>query len=159
MRFVLIAGALAVAVLAATSSAVAANGCGNGEPMPRLNPLRACVVASALAAGDYATAVASGTVTQPESFSVVLYTSKSQPVDVAWSMVCSRGTSAGSKSGQATLQTFKTGETGPTGHPGAWSIRTIKSFPMANSDSCVVSADAQLSTSGSLRLELLGVRR
>jgi hypothetical protein len=32
-------------------------------------------------------------------------------------------------------------------------------IPMARADNCIVSADAQLSRSGSLRVELLGIRR
>ena len=160
MRFALIAGVLAAVVLAASTGAFAANGCGSA-PLPRTNPLRACVFATGLAAGDYATTLATGSVTRPKSeISVVLYTSRPQPVDVSWTILCTRGLSAGTKTGQATLQTFKSGPAGgPTGHPGAWSIHEIKALPMANTDSCTVSAEAQLSGSGSLRLELLGEQR
>jgi hypothetical protein len=151
-------GIAATATIAAVSMLVvapsnASTGCSNSA-----KDLRTCIVAAGNAAGDYATTVVSATVEHPISLAVVLYTSRPQQVDVTWSMVCSRGFSAGSRSGQFTLLTTKVPAT-PTHHAGPWSLREIKPIPMANSDSCTVSADAQLSGGGSLRLELLGIHR
>jgi hypothetical protein len=163
MRFnvkVLLAVAAAAAVaVSASSSASAGTGCdGNGGVG---KSLRACIVGTAVAAGDYATTVASGTVTKPGSVTVVVYTSKAQPVDIAWTMVCSRGMGAGSKSGHATRTAMNQGDGmgGPTHRGKIWTMQTMRPLPMANADSCDVSADAQLSASGSLRVDIVGIQR
>jgi hypothetical protein len=63
-----------------------------------------------------------------------------QSISGAWSMTCSKGTGAGSESGNITGTTPRC--KGP--------LRMPYAFP----DSCSVAADAQLSTSGSLLIYL-----
>jgi len=155
MKAIVIAAVAALGLTASSTALAAGNGCSSKTT----GNLRQCIIGSALTAGDYATTVVSGTVNRPSNVVVVIYTSQSQPVDVSWTMVCTRGMGAGSKSGQFRLLTVKDNTGGPTHHAGAWTMKQVRSFPMANADSCDVSADAQLSASGSLRLELLGLSR
>ena len=155
-RFVLALAALTVAATTVTATGALA---GTGCPATAGGSLRQCVVATGSAAGDYATTVTAGTVNRPRSVVVVVYTSSAQSVAVSWTMVCTRGLGAGSKSGQFTISTHRDGSGGPLHQPGAWSMRNLAAPPMNGSDSCTVSADGQLSGSGSLRLELLGIQR
>ena len=91
------------------------------------------VIGSGSASGDYAVTIASGNASAPHALYVNVTSSPPQSVLVSWSLVCSRGLSAGSKSGQFRARTPLT--------------RSMK-FPMTNVSSCIVSADAQLSGSG-----------
>ncbi|MDO9354074.1 MAG: hypothetical protein Q7T55_10285 [Solirubrobacteraceae bacterium] len=102
-------------------------------------PAEAKVIGSETASGDYAVAVASGDVDDPSSLRVTVSASSKQKVDVNWSVVCTKGLGAGSKDGKASGKTTL--------------VRSIK-MPMSNPDNCVVSASAQLSKGGKLKVTL-----
>jgi invasion protein IalB len=91
------------------------------------------------ARGDFATCVTSGNVNNPVRISVHVVTSPDQRVSGSWSMVCSKGSGAGSKSG-----TFG----------GATPLHHALTMPYARPNSCSVAADAQLSGSGSITVYL-----
>jgi hypothetical protein len=97
-------------------------------------------IGSSGASGDYAVAVASGTATNPHSLWVKVTSSPHQRVSVSWTVVCSRGFGAGSKSGQFTART---------------TTRRKLRLPMRHPDNCTASASAQLeSGSGHLRVTM-----
>jgi hypothetical protein len=60
---------------------------------------------------------------------------------MSWNLACRRGTSAGNKHGRYNLT--------------AASTKTLK-LPLAHSDSCVVSASAQMTKSGTIKVEIIG---
>jgi hypothetical protein len=129
------------------------NGSATGASLAR------CIIGSATAAGDYATTVATGTATRPRTIEIVIYTSSRQSgIDAAWNIVCTRGLGAGSKSGQFTTGTYGKAPPSPTGGRGWWTIKGPLRMPMAHPDSCIVSVDAQLSGSGTIKLQILAVR-
>jgi hypothetical protein len=98
------------------------------------------VFASKSASGDFAIALAGGKANHPQRLAVRVRTKPAQRVSVSWTMVCSKGLGAGSKSGQ-----FKAA---------APLLRALK-MPMRHPDDCIVSASAQLDRSGSVRVALL----
>ena len=106
---------------------------------PAPSPLQQ--VASGQAAGDYAVAQTSGTVSSPSTIELHLSADPPQGATVSWTMICQEtGGGVGSKSGQASLQ-----------------LPTRKALPLpAPSDSCDVSANAQLSGSGTLHIAIYG---
>jgi hypothetical protein len=91
------------------------------------------------ASGDFAIALAGGTVKHPGRITVKVTASPRQRVSVTWNMVCGKGTSAGSKSGD-----FKAR---------APVIRALRQ-PMRNPDNCTVSASAQLDKGGRVTVAL-----
>lgn len=98
------------------------------------------VVGTASAAGDYASAIASGSADNPSKLRVRVTSVPRQSVNVNWTVVCTKGFGAGSKSGQFTART-------PT-------TRAMR-MPMSRPDNCTVSAGGFLERSGSLRVVLL----
>jgi hypothetical protein len=151
-----------VVCLAALTFASTSDGAGRGtgcNGSATGGTLARCIIGSASAAGDYATTVASGTATRPRTIEIVIYTNHRQTgIQVAWTMVCSRGLGSGSKSGTFTTGTYGKAPPSPTGGRGWWTIHGPLRMPMAHPDSCIVSADAQLSGSGSLKVQILAVR-
>jgi hypothetical protein len=95
------------------------------------------------AQGDFATCVASGNVNHPSSIHVHVVARPGQHVSGSWSMTCSKGLGAGSKSGNirgwASLK-----------HNLYQNLR----MPYRHPDSCSVAADAQLSHGGHLHIWL-----
>lgn len=90
--------------------------------------------------GDYAVVIASGSVSHPKAISVKVTSRPAQHVTGSWTMVCSKGVSAGSKSGNISGRgTFSRRMKMPTRHP----------------DDCTVSASAQLDRGGRVRVTLL----
>lgn len=145
---------VAVCAIFFAQVASASKGCPANAKSGSLN---ACIIGKGTAAGDYATTVATGSLSAPSSASIVVYTSTPQLVDIAWTTVCARGFGAGSKSGQRPIHTFA--DAGPLDNiHGAWTIVGVK-FAMARSDSCTISASVQLSASGTLRVFILGLHR
>jgi len=92
------------------------------------------------ASGDYAVAIASGTVTRPDAIYVKVIAQPRQTVSVAWALVCSRHYGAGSKNGSY--------------HTASRAKRKLR-LPMRHPDDCTVSATAQLETSGRIRVQIL----
>lgn len=98
------------------------------------------------AQGDYAICTASGSVNHPHSITVHVIARPGQHVSGAWSVVCTKGTGAGSKSGNF------------SGWASARSNLTHKlKMPYRRPDSCTVAADAQLAHSGHIHLWLTAV--
>jgi hypothetical protein len=98
------------------------------------------VIGSASAGGDYAIANASGTAKHPHQVYVRVLAKPAQAVRGAWTLVCSKGFGAGTKSGTVTGRAPFT--------------KPLK-LPMKNSDQCIVSANAQLSRSGTVTVQIL----
>lgn len=89
--------------------------------------------------GDFATVIASGTAKSPRAIYVAVKTSPRQKADMNWTVVCSKGMGAGSKSGDySTSSSAK---------------RKIR-LPMSNPSSCTVSAGGQLSSGGKITVTL-----
>jgi len=100
--------------------------------------------ASCHAQGDYAICDASGTTWHPLAVVLHVASSPGQRVSGAWDVTCSKGLGAGSRSGQFSGTTpFK---------------KTLR-LNYRRPDSCIVSADAQLGTGGSLRIRLVAWKR
>jgi hypothetical protein len=99
------------------------------------------VIGRASASGDYATAVASGSVENPSSIRVRVIASRRQGISVYWSVVCSKGFGAGSKSGQFERRTRRV-------------TRRLR-LPMRDPDDCTVSASGSLDRGGRIRVLLL----
>lgn len=85
------------------------------------------------ARGDYAIAVASGSVRNPRKVFVIIRSKPWQGVSAAWSMTCSKGSGAGSKSGN---------------FGGRTPIKHKLRRPYARPDYCSVAVSAQLKDSG-----------
>lgn len=98
------------------------------------------VIDSQSGAGDYAIVIASGSVHHPKRISVRVSSHPAQRVTGSWTMVCSKGLSAGSKSGHIS-------------GVGAFS-RTLK-MPRRHPDDCSVSASAQLDRGGKVHVTLV----
>ena len=92
------------------------------------------------ARGNYATCVASGSVNHPHALFVKVASRPRQRVAVYWSTVCSRGYGAGSKSGSFKART---------------PVRRQVKMAYAAPDDCTMSASAQLTHKGGLRVKLL----
>jgi hypothetical protein len=96
-------------------------------------------IGSKTASGDFAIALASGTAQNPRGVYVAVFAKPRQRVEVDWTMVCSRGTGAGSKSGHYTTTR---------------STKRKLRMPMANPDSCTASAGGSLSRGGKITVKL-----
>jgi hypothetical protein len=97
------------------------------------------VIGTAKAAGDSATAIASGSVDNPRAITVTVLATPRQKVDGDWTVVCSKGFGAGSKSGQFSGMAPLT--------------RKIK-LPMSRPDHCDAAGLGSLSSGGKLRVIL-----
>jgi hypothetical protein len=90
--------------------------------------------------GDFAIAIASGQANHPSKLSVKITSKPAQRVTGNWTVICSKGTSAGSKSGElAGVGTFTRNLKMSTRHP----------------DTCTVSAAGSLDHGGKIRVTLL----
>jgi hypothetical protein len=127
------AGPLAALVLAAPASATTA---GHHDHQRQF--------ASCHAQGQYAICDASGTTYHPLSVVLHVTSSPGQHVSGAWDVSCSKGLGAGSESGNFSGRT-----------PYRKTLRLNYRRP----DSCIVSADAQLGTGGSVRVRLVAWKR
>jgi hypothetical protein len=131
---------LRAAVLAAALAAVAAPAIpAAASPAPARVDNQTVRIGSCRSSGDFATCVASGSVNNPLYIRVHVKASPDQHVSGDWSMVCSKGSGAGSTQGTVSGTT-----------PRAKRLR----MPFANPDSCSVAADAQLSGGGSIHVYL-----
>jgi hypothetical protein len=98
------------------------------------------VIARETASGDYAIAIAAGSATRPHVVEVKITASPNQRVSGAYTIVCSKGFGAGSKSGQFAGRTPM--------------VRKMR-FPMRNPDDCTASASGQLDGSGRIVVTLI----
>lgn len=111
---------------------------GGGGPGYRIR-----VIGRQSARGDFATASASGSINAPVKIEVQIIASPDQLVEVEWTMVCARGTGAGSRSGRFRDYSRMS--------------RSIP-FPTRNPDDCTVSAVASLSRTGAVTVKIYGFR-
>jgi len=98
------------------------------------------VIGRASASGDYAIALADGQATKPRAILIRVLARPNQSVSGNWTMVCSKGFGAGSKSGRFAARTPLT--------------RRLR-MPMSRPDDCSVSGSAQLKRSGRITVLLL----
>jgi hypothetical protein len=96
-------------------------------------------IGSKTASGDFAIAIASGTAVKPRGVYVAVVATPRQEVAVNWTVVCSRGAGAGSKSGDYKTRSSRK--------------RKLK-LPMSRSDSCSVSAGGSLARGGRIKVQL-----
>ena len=123
------------------------------KPIMIRGTVKAVEIGHSSSQGDYAVAITTGQITRPADGYVLasVETSPSQPVHMNWTVVCVRGTSASSSSGQAT-------DGGPGTESGSLVIKKVR-MSLPNADRCTVSFSAQLQNSGHLKIELLGKSR
>lgn len=108
------------------------------QPSTKIHDIGSC-----RASGDYAICVASGSINQPLSIEVHVSSAPDQQVTGAWDMVCSKGSGAGSKSGN---------------FHGMTTLNRKMRMPYKHPDSCDVSADAQLATGGNLHVWITALK-
>lgn len=99
------------------------------------------IIGKASASGDYAIAIASGDVDNPAQIRVRVTSNRRQVISVHWTVVCSRGFGAGSKSGSFERRTTRV-------------TRRLR-LPMRNPDSCTASASGSLERGGRVKVVLL----
>jgi hypothetical protein len=132
-KLAIAAGPVAALVLAAPASAA--------TTAHKTHPVQ---FASCHAQGDYAICDASGTTWHPLSVVMHVTSSPGQHVSGAWDVTCSKGLGTGSKSGSFSGTT-----------PYKKTLRLNYRRP----DSCIVSADAQLGTGGTVTVRLVAWKR
>ncbi len=91
------------------------------------------------ASGDFAIAIASGTAKHPKGVYVAVFATPKQKVSVNWTLICSKGLGAGSKSGD---------------HETSSNAKRKMRLPMGSPDSCTVSAGGSLARGGKIRVVL-----
>jgi hypothetical protein len=99
------------------------------------------VIGSSTAKGSFPATLAHATVDKPAAIKLKVTPTPAQETAMSWNLACRKGTSAGNRHGRYRLTTPST--------------KTLK-LPMAHSDSCVVSASAQMSKSGTIKVEIIG---
>ena len=97
------------------------------------------------AVGDYAITQVSATIKNPKRIRVRVVASPSQKVSLTWLIMCSKGFSSSSKSGQQNVAAPHT--------------RTLSHPMLSKADSCIVSANSQLAGSGKITLSVLATKR
>ena len=124
-------------ILAASSVALAAGSMAMAVPASAATVHQ---IGSCTARGDFATCVASGNA-RHHPLKIVLHVraTPTQSVSGSWSMVCTKGTGAGSKSGN---------------YHGGTPINRALPKPYRHPDSCTVAADGQLKRHGKIHVWL-----
>ncbi len=122
--------------LVAALVAIATFSAGSALALPQA---RARTFASCRAQGGFATCIASGSTHRPLVIRVHVNSNRVQKVSVAWDMVCSKGSGAGTSSGHFSA-------TVP--------IRRIIRHPYRRPGSCTVAADGQLARGGHIHVWL-----
>jgi hypothetical protein len=103
------------------------------------------VIGSASGSGDYAAALASGTVKRPYTIKIVATASPDQQIDVTWDVVCVK-TGAGGGIGSGSKSGSYSDFSGPA---------HVITLPMASPDSCTVGASASLNGLGSVKVSIV----
>ena len=130
--------AIAAAPVAALLVAAPASATTNAH---RVHPVQ---FASCHAQGDYAICDASGTTWHPLSVVLHVTSTPGQQVSGAWDVVCSKGLGAGSRSGNFS---------------GTTPLKRTLKLNYRRPDNCIVAADAQLGTGGSVTVRLVSWKR
>jgi hypothetical protein len=108
-----------------------------------LGGVRGKKIAQETANGEYAIAAAAGDADQPRALFLRVKSRPKQTVSGSWLIVCSRGSGAGSKSGDFEGKTTL--------------VRKLR-MPYKKPSSCTVSASAQLDEGGFLKVQLYAKR-
>jgi hypothetical protein len=106
------------------------------EPEPKKKLVR---IDRQIESGKFATAAANGTVKTPELVLLSIKATPPQKVQATWTLTCTNGKRAGTEEGLRNLES-----------PVSMPLRR----PVKGSESCVVSANAQLTKSGQVILKL-----
>jgi hypothetical protein len=99
------------------------------------------VMGSSSAKGDFPATLAHATIDKPAAIKVKVTPTPAYKTRMSWNVACRKGRSAGNTQGRYSLSTPST--------------RTLKA-PMKNSDTCEVSASAQMLKSGTIKVEIIG---
>jgi hypothetical protein len=134
--------ALAATLSACSSDSSTTSSQGNDRAEPKgSSSHEAKVIGSSSAKGNFPATNAHATVDNPGAIKLKVTPAPAQKTAMSWNLACRKGTSAGNTHGRYTLTTAST--------------RALKA-PMDHSDSCVVSASAQMSKSGTIKVEIIG---
>lgn len=130
------------ATVAACSSEKSGSSTGAGHSATAKGSTReAKVMGASSAKGAFPATLAHATIDKPAAIKLKVTPSPAHPTRVSWNVACAKGRSAGNTQGRYSLS--------------APSTRTLKA-PMKNSDTCQVSASAQMLKSGTIKVEIIG---
>jgi hypothetical protein len=99
------------------------------------------VMGSSSAKGDFPATLAHATIAKPAAIKVKVTPTPAFNTRMSWNIACRKGRTAGNTQGRYSLTTPST--------------RTLKA-PMKNSDTCEVSASAQMLKRGTIKVEIIG---
>ncbi len=133
MKAIRIILAAASAPALAAASVALSTGPAAASPVPSITSSTVHHAGSCTASGQYAICVASGNAWHPRRIRVHVHAAPDQHVSVAWDMVCSKGSGAGSRSGSFTAYT---------------PVNRIIRHPYFHPRSCTIASDAQLMDGG-----------
>jgi hypothetical protein len=130
------------ATLSACSSEKSASSTGtNHRATPKGSSREAKVMGSSSAKGAFPATLAHATIDKPVAIRLKVTPDPAHPTRVSWNVACRKGRSAGNTQGRYSLSTPST--------------RTLRA-PMKSSDTCEVSASAQMLKSGTIKVEIIG---
>jgi hypothetical protein len=138
---VALAATLSACSSSKSDSSTKTGGSSSGATSGSSSSHEAKVIGSSTAKGSFPATLAHATVDNPAAIKLKVTPTPAQKTAMSWNLACRRGTSAGNTHGRYNLT--------------AASTRTLK-LPMTHSDSCVVSASAQMSKSGTIKVEIIG---
>lgn len=98
------------------------------------------VVGRGAASGDFTIAVASANTNRPLGLAVRIVAAPNQRASGTWTVVCSKGPTVRSRSGQFRLTT---------------PVTRVVPLPVARPDSCIATGSAALVSAGTVRVEIL----
>lgn len=99
------------------------------------------VLGSSTKKGDFPATLAHATIDEPETIKVKVTPTPAARTAISWTVACRRGTKADTAAGQFNVRKPST--------------RRLKR-PLKNSKSCEVSASAQMSKRGTIKLQIIG---
>ena len=99
------------------------------------------VMGTSSAKGDFPATLAHATIAKPATIKLRVTPTPPYKTQMSWNLACRKGTSVGNKQGRYSLTTPST--------------KTLKA-PLKNSDTCEVSASAQMLKRGTIKVEIIG---
>jgi maltose-binding protein MalE len=143
MKPLLAATTLALAATLSACSSTKSDSSSRSDHSATANgpPREAKVMGSSSAKGDFPATLAHATIEKPAAIKLKVTPTPAYKTRMSWNMACRRGRSAGNTQGQYSLS--------------APSTQTLKA-PMKNSDTCEVSASAQMLKRGTIKVEIIG---
>jgi hypothetical protein len=113
----------------------------NHSSTPPGSSREAKVMGSSSAKGDFPATLAHATIDEPAAIKVKVTPIPAAKTRMSWNVACRKGRSAGNTQGRYSLTVPST--------------RSLKA-PMKNSDTCEVSASAQMLKRGTIKVEIIG---